>query len=696
MTRLAFDPVLPWWVVAVLAALAVALAGLAAWRRLRGWPWRGLAMLLLAAALSGPSLERAARHPLGDIVILAEDRSASQHLPGRMQQLDDAVGAITAALPDAELRRVSIGDDPDGTLLGAAIAQAAAAEPAARLAGVIALTDGQIHDAGALPDNLPAPFHVLLTGRADDWDRRLVVEQSPGFGLIGQPVTIRLRVDDQGALPQGLAGKPVALSLSVDGGRPRNIEVVPGRPFEVTVTPQHAGPNVVAVQMQVPQADPAQLTSRNDGAAITIQGVRDRLRVLLVSGQPHAGERTWRNLLKSDPAVDLIHFTILRPPDRGDGVPVDEMALIPFPVDELFMQRIDDFDLIIFDRYRVRGILPPGYFSRIADYVRDGGAVLVAGGPEMASVESLNFSPLGKILPAQPTGQVIDTPFRPALTEAGRRHPVTAGLPMAGQGDQPGRWGRWLRRVAIMPRDGAQVVMSDEAGSPLLVLDRHGAGRVAFLASDQVWLWDRGFEGGGPQLELLRRIAHWSMQEPELEEEALDVRVSGGGLGVRVTRRTLSGQAAPVTITAPDGSTQRLRLRRVGEGRFQADWRAPAPGLYRLSEGDLSRVVVLGPAAPREYVQTLADGTSLAPLADATGGAVIRLSDGMPQIRQVPEGRRAHGRGVGRDWIAITPRNAALQGATGRHPLLPDWLWLVLIGGVVLSGWLVEGRRLRG
>ena len=155
--------------------------------------------------------------------------------------------------------------------------------------------------------------------------------------------------------------------------------------------------------------------------------MRDRLRVLLVSGEPHAGERTWRNLLKSDAAVDLIHFTILRPPDKFDGVPVDELSLIAFPTQELFMERIDDFDLIIFDRYSVRGILPPEYYMNIAQYVEDGGAILVSAGPEMASVESLNLSPLGPILPARPTGRVIDQPFTPRLTADGRRHPVTAG-----------------------------------------------------------------------------------------------------------------------------------------------------------------------------------------------------------------------------------------------------------------------------
>lgn len=698
MTALRFDPMLPFWAIYALAALALLIAGFALWRGLRGWAWRGLAGLAAAAALAGPALEIGARSGLSDIVILLDDRSASQTLPGREAQTDAAIEALSrqiSALPNTELRRVTVGDDPDGSLIGTALTRAIAAEPEGRIAGIISVTDGQAHDPSMIPATAPAPVHTLLTGNPADWDRRLVIEEAPAFGLIDEEVRIRLRIEDQGAVPEAMIGQSANLRISLDGGPEQVFAVPPGVSLELPVTPDHAGQNVIQLAFDAPGGDGAgELTDRNNASAVTVTGVRDRLRVLLISGEPHAGERTWRNLLKSDAAVDLIHFTILRPPEKSDGVPVNQLSLIAFPTRELFLERIDDFDLIIFDRYRVRGILPPDYYRNVARYVREGGAVLVSAGPEMASVESLNLSPLGEILPARPTGRIVEQPFRPELTEAGRRHPVTAGLPGAPAADgsrSDSDWGRWLRMAEVVP-DRGEVVMTGENDQPLLIMDRVDKGRVAMLTSDQVWLWGRGFEGGGPQLELLRRIAHWSMKEPDLEEEAL-LADQLPGLALRITRRTMVETAGPITVTAPDGTEASVDLAETGPGRWTADWQAPGPGLYRLSDGEITRVIVLGPSAPKEFEETVASAARLEPLAEATGGAVLHLSDGIPDLRTVRVGRPASGDGVGGAWIGITPREAATVTGLSRRPLLPGWVWLALIAGLILAGWLTEGRR---
>ncbi|AGT08177.1 hypothetical protein [Paracoccus aminophilus] len=695
MTGLGFDPLLPWPIVAALALMAVLVALWALWSGLRGWIWRGLAGLVAALALAGPLIEAGVRSGLSDIVILIDDRSDSQTLLGRSAQTDQAVTELTQklqALPNTEIRRITVGNDREGTLLGSAITRALAAEPEARVAGVIAVTDGRLHDEAMLPATAPAPVHVLLTGNPSDWDRRLVIEEAPAFALIGQPATIRLRIEDQGNVPASVAAQPATIRLSVDGGESQSAAIPPGVPFELKVTPDHAGQNVVSIGFDTPQSEVPELTTRNNSAAIQIEGVRDRLRVLLVSGEPHAGERTWRNLLKSDANVDLIHFTILRSPDNSDPVPVDEMSLIAFPTRELFMERIKDFDLIIFDRYSVRGILPPEYYDNIVRYVQDGGAVLVAAGPEMATVESLNLSPLGQILPGKPTGRLFEQPFLPRLTPEGERHPVTAGLPGApGPEDKGPHWGRWLRMSQMQPVPGAEVVLKGAEDQPLLVLNRVGKGRVALLSSDQVWLWGRGFEGGGPQLELLRRIAHWTMKEPELEEETLLADV-GRELRVTVTRRTMKDQAGPVKITGPEGYSQDLPLTAAGPGVFSAVWQAPGEGLYRLSDGEITRVVALGPAVPREFEQTVASGEGFTKLTEATQGGILHLSDGVPALRTVRPGRSAHGQGVTGEWIAITPREAATVTGRTHYPLLPGWAWLALIAGLVLIGWLREGR----
>ncbi|RWR28610.1 hypothetical protein D2T31_12960 [Sinirhodobacter populi] len=688
-----FAPLLPWVVIAAGAGVAVLLVALALWRGLRGWALRGLAALALLAALAQPSLQNEERQPLSDIVLLVDDRTASQDLSDRSAQTDAAVDRLSteiAALPNTELRRVTVHDGAQngGTQIGAALAEALAAEPRSRVAGAIVVSDGQVHDPELTPD-MPAPLHMVLTGHRRDWDRRLVIQTAPAFGIIGEETRIQLHVEDEGMVPAS-AGTTADLTVSIDGGAAQDYRVQVGQDLELPLKLEHGGQNVV--QFSVAPVE-GELTDRNNTAVVQINGVRDRLRVLLVSGEPHAGERTWRNLLKSDAGVDLVHFTILRPPEKQDGVPVSELSLIAFPTQELFIAKIDEFDLIIFDRYGERGILPASYFRSIRDYVERGGAILVSAGPEFATVESLWQTPLGDIMPARPTGRVLSESFLPRPTELGLRHPVTAGLdgappPEGDPGDK--HWGRWLRQIELTDPTG-EVVMKGVDESPLLVLSRAGKGRVALLASDHPWLWARGYDGGGPQLELLRRIAHWEMKEPDLEEEALQATVEPGSLTVNVIRRTMADETPPVTVTLPDGATQEVTLAPAGPGRFAAHWQAPEAGLYRLKQGDLERVVALGPASPREFERTIASDEPMRAAIQASHGGVAHLEDGIPAVRRVGEGRLAAGSG----WIGVTPRGASSVTDLRVVPVLPAWAWLILAAGLTLGAWLVEGRGRR-
>ena len=689
-----FDPLVGWPVIAGVAVLAALMVGLAL--------WRGLAGAVLIAALANPSVQQEDREALSDIVLMVVDQSASQSLSDRAEQTAAAQAALQARIaqmPNTELRVVQMADGEDnaGSLLMTTLAQAMAEEPRARLAGAILLTDGQLHDIDAAPD-LPAPLHVLLTGHESDWDRRLIITNAPAFAILGEPVTLTLRVEDQGAVPAA-EGANAELRIAVDRGEPQVYRVPVGEDLDLPVTLPHGGMNVL--QFSVPAAE-GELTSRNNSAVVQINGVRDRLRVLLVSGEPHPGERTWRNLLKSDSSVDLVHFTILRPPEKQDGVPVTELSLIAFPTRELFMDKIDEFDLIIFDRYKRRGILPALYLDNVRQYVEAGGAVLVAAGPDFASADSLYRSPLGDILPAAPTGRVLDRPFYPSITDLGARHPVTEGLQRFGPaiaqqdstqpddgadaGDAGPAWGRWFRQIELEPT-GGETVLGGLDGQPLLMLDRVGEGRIALLASDHAWLWARGYEGGGPQLELLRRLAHWMMKEPELEEEMLSATAQGQQM--HILRRSLSEGDRAVEITGPDGEALSLPMRETSPGRFEATYDAPQIGLYRLREGDQEAVIALGPSAPKEFEQTIASGDLLDPLVTQTRGGIRNLEDGIPSIRQVRAGRPAAGRG----WIGITPREAYLTADLRVFPFLPSWLWLVVAGLLTLGAWLREGRR---
>ncbi|WP_282128120.1 hypothetical protein [Roseobacter litoralis] len=677
--QMIFDPLIPWTLLVTIAVLAMGGVVFAALRGLSGWALRGLAALVVIAALTGPSYQQEDRAELSDIVLLLEDESASQNLSDRAAQTQSAADELAdsvAARSNTEVRRITVsdGDGDAGTQLMTALSKALAEEPRSRVAGIIAVSDGRVHDAD-LPVNLPAPMHLLMTGKSTDWDRRLSIKNAPAFSIIGEPVTLTLRIEDMGNGPAEATAAP--LLISVDGAEPQEFQVPLGQDIDLPVTLPHGGRNVI--EFTVPEAD-GELTDRNNKALIQMNGVRDRLRVLLVSGEPHPGGRTWRNLLKSDSSVDLVHFTILRPPEKQDGVPVSELSLIAFPTRELFLEKIDDFDLIIFDRYKRRGILPALYLDNVANYIRQGGAVLVAAGPDFAGADSIYRSPLGPVLPASPTARVLDQPFRPTVTEIGNRHPVSTDLP--GGGD----WGRWLRHIDITDPKG-NVVMTGAGDRPLLVLDRVGEGRVALLASDHAWLWNRGYEGGGPQLELLRRLAHWMMREPELEEEALTAEATGQTM--RILRRTLQESVPPVVITDPLGNVTELPLLQSSPGVFETVFDGPEIGLYRLENGDQMAVIGLGPAAPREFEQTIATPDILAPVLAGLRGGTVMLEDGLPRLRDVREGRPAAGRG----WIGLTPRNAYETRDVRQTAILPGWLVLLLSAGLITAAWLREGRR---
>ena len=682
-----FAPHVPLLLLWLLAAVAASVTGYAFTRRARGAWARGLAFAVLLAALANPLIVHETREKLPDVAALIVDHSQSMSVDGRMDAADKAAAALRAELkaePGLELREATVttqntGED-NGTQLFSALGSALADVPPDRVAGAIVITDGEVHDAPA-PDKmtLRAPLQALIAGRHDERDRKLTVTNAARFAIVGHDAEIELQVDDFGSAAQGYA----SVDVRIDGTDQSDRTVPIGRKTTITVPVAHGGENVIEL---IARPGPAELTLENNRAVVAINGVRDRLRVLLVSGEPHAGERVWRSLLKADPSVDLVHFTILRPPDKQDATPIDELSLIAFPTRELFVEKLDQFDLVIFDRYRERGILPLAYFENIARYVEQGGALLVSAGPEFAEAQSIYRTPLAAVLPAQPTGEVLTGGFKPEVTAAGEAHPVTHDLPGANRDGKPPTWGRWFRTIGTQTVSG-ETVMSGKDGLPLLVLDRVGKGRIAELLSDQAWLWARGFEGGGPDAELLRRLAHWLMKEPELEEERLSAAIANGR--ITIERHTMAKSANPVTLTTPTGKTQTLTLNETEPGSWRATAKADELGLYRLTDGTLSAVAAAGPLNPKEVADMRATGAILKPLAEASGGSVHWLADGgVPTLRRVPKGRLAWGE----NWIGLRDNGAYRVTSVEQQALLPAWLAAILLLGMVLIAWRVEGR----
>ena len=686
MTRLAFAPVIPLSVLTVMIALAVLVTLYGFIARAKGAWARGLAFAVLLFALAGPLLVKEKHAPLSDVAVIVTDRSQSMSLGKRSSQAEAAraqIARLLAQQPGLIVRETSVTTtstgDNNGTQAFAALNAALADVPEGRVAGAILITDGEVHDAPS-PEalNLHAPLQVLVAGARGERDRKLTVLNAARFAIVGQSANLRLRVDDLG----GSGETSAALDIRIDG-KPFGTRLVPvGKDTDLRLPVSHEGENLIELSAG---PGPAELTQQNNHAVVTVSGVRDRLRVLLVSGEPHAGERVWRNLLKADPSVDLIHFTILRPPDKQDTTPINELSLIAFPARELFQEKLGSFDLVVFDRYRERGVLPMPYFQNLANYVQDGGALLISSGPEFAGPESVYRTPLSQVLPVQPTGQVFTEPFKPVLTEDGMAHPVTRELPGHNQDKTPPSWGRWFRILGANKVAG-QTVMAGNGGKPLLVLDRVGKGRVAELMSDQTWLWARGFEGGGPQAELLRRLAHWLMKEPELEAENLSAQIIGDRL--RITRRTMAPQTPPVSLTMPSGKVVNLPLTKAEPGIWRADTKAGELGLYRATDGILSTVTAAGPLNPKEVADMRATDEVLKPDAEASGGSVHWLEDGVPQIRRVGTGDTASGS----NWIGLRSNGAYRVTALEQEKLMPQWLALLLIVGMLLLAWKLEGR----
>ncbi len=691
---LEFLPHIPLWLLAAFVLLGLITTAVSFVFRLRGSLFRFAATAAVLLALANPVLRDEDRQPLSDVAVVVVDQSPSQSLQQRAEHTTAAREEILdrmSKIPNLDVRVVDAGrsdaTSDGGTRLFSALDTALVDVPPDRFAGAILITDGQVHDAAEanIPLTTGAPIHGVITGRRNEGDRRIVVEQAPRFGIVGEEQEIVIRIEDRGDLPS----QPVAkLTISIDGKVQDVTSVDVGAPVSIPLPISHGGAIITEL---VAEGVDGELTLQNNRAMITTQGIRDRLRVLLVSGEPHAGERTWRNLLKADAAVDLVHFTILRPPEKQDGTPIKELSLIAFPTRELFSIKLDEFDLIVFDRYQRRGVLPLIYLSNVADFVQKGGAVLSAAGPAFASPLSLYRTPLSTILPGAPTGNVTTVPFKPAITEQGRRHPVTRGLP-GSEGNEP-TWGRWFRLIDVDTSDG-HTVMSGPEQKPLMILERKGEGRVAQLLSDHAWLWARGYEGGGPQSELLRRLAHWLMKEPDLEEEALEAVHEGNRLTIE--RRTMLSEMQDVTVTAPSGKEEKIDLAQVSPGVWRGEHEVSEVGVYALSDGLVSSVVAVGSADPKEFSDVRATDEKLRPIVDKTGGGIHWLSGtglraaslDIPRVRMISPGRRA----AGADWLGLRKNDAYVVRSLRDVPIFSGLFVVLALLGLFGLTWYREGR----
>ncbi|MBV7257084.1 hypothetical protein KCG44_09850 [Pacificimonas sp. WHA3] len=660
-----FLPLLPVWALGLIAAIALPALTLMAARSPRTlWP-RLVIAVLFAIILLNPVSQRDVREASDDIALILHDRSDSMTIGARNAQAETAIARLQEASDGVEWRVVAVPQDPqEATRLGTALEEALSGIPAGRLGAAVIVSDGVSGDEPP-PGILPAgvPLHMLIAGDPDLTDRRLIVERVPPYTVAGERAELTIRVDDPDSAN-------VDIDVRTTDGMTRRLNIAANEPVPLPITVERRGPLDIALSVA---PAPGEASLVNNRALARLNGVTDRLSVLLVSGTPYPGGRVWRDLFKADPNVDLVHFTILRLPSSFDMTPPEDLALIPFPVDELFQERLDDFDLIIFDRFTLTSLMSPAYFDNLADRVRGGSGLLVVAGAEFSGRDSVAFTSLRQILPAAPGGTDLTQRYRPALTDLGRRHPVTRTL---GEGRPGAEWGNW-GMIAGLSQLSGDTLMQEPEGRPLLLLDRVDEGRVGLIASTDTWWWARAVDGEGPRDELLRRTAHWLMQEPDLNEEQL--RVSGGARSLTIDSESVRniGDAA---ITGPDGelSTTPLAPSALGAG---ASVEAAEAGLYQVEAGGMRRFALVGNTA--ELAEIRPRAAPFAAAAQASGGGVWWLREGIPDIRRV-DGKALSGS----DWAGVARRGGGALIAVETDPVIPRWTALMaLIAAFAFAWW---------
>ena len=681
-----FAPLLPGGISLALGLSVIFLTILSGFIFRRGLATRALVSLAFLLILFNPSLLQEQRERMTDTLVVVTDRSSSQGIGNRTETTDDTFNVVSTRLAGFQNLFIKTVDvtGTRNTSIFSEIDRALSDTPVQRRAGVIIMTDGQVHDVPGDVEKQKSygPVHFLLTGERHEFDRRIIITEAPSYGIVGQTVSIRYKVEDSGT--DSNADTDYATVLIRSEGEKPLIRMIPLDTDQIeTMSIKHPGQNIF--EIEVAPLD-GELTPVNNRIPVLVNGVRDRLKVLLVSGQPHPGERTWRDLLTSDPGVDLVHFTILREPTKVDITPQNELSLIAFPFRELFEIKLYDFDLIIFDRYGLNRVLPNYYFNNIAEYVRKGGALLEASGPSFAGNDSVYTTALKDILPAYPTGLVEEISYTPSITDLGQSHPVTQNLNW-GNSDKTGGWGPWMRLVGVVPKSG-DVVMAGAGEKPLLILDHVGQGRVAQLASDQIWLWSRGFMGGGPQTELLRRLAHWLMKEPELEENALDIISDGDAMIIR--RRNYNAPETDITLATPDGSQETITLKPGKNNWLESRVPAKQSGIYSVQEGNQKKYAIAGEVNPLEWRAVHTTDEHIKAIAQNSSGSVQWLQgSGIPDIRRIGASARNFG---SYGWIGLRENNAYSVTSVRDIPFIPAWFSAFILLVLAVGAWWFEGR----
>jgi len=731
---------LPSWAVVMaclLAATSFALLVVEMRRRERG----GLAIVLsgllavaaLLAAVLRPARISARESTVGARVVVLADASRSMALPGdggrvRRQARDDALAQLARNPQGARLVVLGFGEGAPAPLedpsrgvdassraphsdLGAAI-RALAASPEERPAALVVVSDGRLDDPPeqasraslrALGEAMRVPIDTIATTRDAAPDASVRRVSAAGAAVAHVPLPLRVEVGCAG----GLACDELAVTARElrDDGPPAVLasgvaHVKAGKAaLDMTITLERAGARIIEVAVTPPPGDSI---PENDRRFVTFDVARERVRVLHVAGRPTDDVRALRQWLKSDASVDVVAFFILRTPTDDVHATPNELALIPFPVDELFTEHLPSFDAIVLQDFDAQPYGLEKYLENIRRYVRHGGGLVMVGGPNSFVAGGYAGTPLADVLPIQldrsPMATSADTsPFEPQWTPEGRAAPLLGPLRDVIGGDElpsmpganvlgdvrPGGVVLWTHPARTTP-GGARM--------PVLAIGEEGDGRTIALGVDGAWELEFSRLGartaGRGHGALWDGLLGWLMRDPRFEPAQIELTggctaglpstlrvrmpaaagsaVGGGGVTLDVTR--IDAARPPVHIERPrpsEATTIELTLPPLEAGGYTAR--------LHVAGGTATRHDFACEAGGDEWADSRPDPARLEALAEATGGTFAFASD----AGSLP-----------------LPKPTIVSAERHVTPVAPPWAWT--LGATLLLGVHWTARRKSG
>jgi len=570
-------------------------------------------------------------------------KSLSEKLEVKVYELGESLKAVEAG----ELARLK----PDGAK---GDLNAAFQELRGKSTLAVLLSDGYLKWDGG-QSNLPL-FTVPMGNPVEYKDLLIKAVKAPALAFRGREVVIDVKIKNYGYAGLTL---PVLLKDGIRLLTAKNTHIQ-ASPGEVTTSlsfiPDEVGQKNLSIS--IPQQFGESLVA-NNSVNLSIKVVRDKIRVLMVSGNPSMNYRFMRMALKSDPSVDLLSFVILRTPSDILNVPTQELSLIPFPVETLFSKEIKNFDLLIFDNVSYSLYLSPHHLESIRDFVRDGGGFAAIGGPHLLNEVGYALTPIGEMLPIRSVGKEDyrrDSPTGVRVSNAGVVHPITR-LSSDVTGDGSELLSFWkdmppLDGINMLEAKSSSAVLletADRTPWPILTISNYGKGRVLALATDYSWKWYMGRvamgKGNVAYLKLIDRMVRWLTKDPGLDPVQMILPENPGSIGkeTEVRIKLSDGDSAPnlrspvlFSVFSPDGLKIESKLKPTEQpSEYLGSFLPQKGGIYKIKvetqAGHLEEFMVI--AGPLESLDAFPDHEQLKMISSSTGGKYLSNADNL--LREV-------------------------------------------------------------